>query len=110
MSNLLKVTGRISGDLVVVEGRPRLNGWAMIMCERQEQDTVALANQPIVCDMLRWAIGTSCSRMKGYILMAPQRFMMRLDCMAGQRIIPGTREIRRPCSLGTRIEDQTYVS
>jgi hypothetical protein len=61
MSNLLKVTGRISGDLVVVEGRPRLNGWAMIMCERQEQDTVALANQPIVCDMLRWAIGTSCS-------------------------------------------------
>ncbi|KAJ9127668.1 hypothetical protein QFC24_001078 [Naganishia onofrii] len=60
MSNLLKVTGRISGDLVVVEGRPRLNGWAMIMCEKQDQDTPANgASHPVVVDMLRWATGTS---------------------------------------------------
>jgi hypothetical protein len=60
MSNLLKVSGRISGELVVVEGRTRLSGWAMIMCERQEQETAVPANQPIVCDMLRWAIGKWC--------------------------------------------------
>lgn len=65
MSNLLKVTGRISGELVVVEGRTRLSGWAMIMCERQEQETAMPANQPIVCDMLRWAIGTLAVQTRG---------------------------------------------
>lgn len=58
MSNLLKVTGSISGDLVVIEGRPPIIGWAMIMCEKQEHESPTQASKPVVCDMLRWAVGT----------------------------------------------------
>jgi hypothetical protein len=59
MSNLLKVTGNIAGELVVVEGHPPIVGWTMIMCEKPEVETGPQANQPVVCDMLRWAIGKS---------------------------------------------------
>lgn len=65
MSNLLKVTGNIAGELVVVEGHPPVVGWTMIMCEKQEHETSVSANQPVVCDMLRWAVGTSALDMVG---------------------------------------------
>lgn len=58
MSNLLKVTGNISGELVVIEGNPPIVGWTMIMCEKQEHESGPQASQPVVVDMLRWAVGT----------------------------------------------------
>ncbi len=57
-SNLLKVVGHISGEMVVVEGRQRLSGWIMIMPERPETDPqVSEEASPPVLDMLRWCVG-----------------------------------------------------
>lgn len=55
-SNLLKIVGNISGDMVVVEGRPRMSGWAMIMPEREEESAPPPTGPPIM-DMLRWLVG-----------------------------------------------------
>lgn len=54
-SNLFKIVGNISGDMVVVEGRPRMSGWAMIMPEREEEQTAP--SGPPIADMLRWLVG-----------------------------------------------------
>lgn len=64
-SNLFKVVGNISGDMVVVEGRPRLSGWAMIMPERGDEDAHSHSHskekekepEPLIMDMLRWTTG-----------------------------------------------------
>jgi CCR4-NOT transcriptional complex subunit CAF120 len=64
-SNLLKVVGRIGGDMVAVEGRLRESGWAMIMPERPEEDVMPppatfpeeMNNVALLNDMMRWIIG-----------------------------------------------------
>ncbi len=59
-SNLLKVVGHISGDMVVVEDRQRLSGWVMIMPERLEETSAHAphdGDSPPVMDMLRWCVG-----------------------------------------------------
>lgn len=63
-SNLLKVVGNIAGDMVVVEGRPRLSGWAMIMPEKlaestggNSQNAVGKEDPGIVAELLKWVVG-----------------------------------------------------
>jgi hypothetical protein len=60
-SNLLKINGHISGSMVVVEGRPRLSGWAMVMPEKLNNDGPASPNGKddagIVAELLKWVVG-----------------------------------------------------
>jgi hypothetical protein len=57
-SNLLKVVGHISGEMVVIEGKQRLSGWVMIMPEKPETEThVPDEASPPILDMLRWCVG-----------------------------------------------------
>jgi hypothetical protein len=57
----LKLVGNISGTMVVVEGRPRLSGWAMVMPERTTGDMPVSPNGKddagIVAGLLRWVVG-----------------------------------------------------
>lgn len=71
-SNLLKVVGNISGDMVVVEGRPRLSGWAMIMPEKlaestggNSQNAVGKEDPGIVAELLKWVVGKSSRQSDG---------------------------------------------
>ena len=44
--------------MVVIEGRQRLSGWAMIMPEKPEEEShVTDAASPPIMDMLRWCVG-----------------------------------------------------
>jgi hypothetical protein len=62
-SNLLKIVGNISGPMVVVEGRPRASGWAMVMPEKLNGDVPVSPNGKddagIVAELLRWVVGES---------------------------------------------------
>jgi hypothetical protein len=62
-SNLLKIVGNISGPMVVVEGRPRASGWAMVMPEKLNGDVPVSPNGKddagIVAELLRWVVGKS---------------------------------------------------
>jgi len=56
-SNLLKVVGKIGGDLVTIEGRMRDSGWALIMPETPEAGTPPPPT-PLV-NMMKWVTGES---------------------------------------------------
>nr|XP_031860163.1 uncharacterized protein CI109_004295 [Kwoniella shandongensis]KAA5527235.1 hypothetical protein CI109_004295 [Kwoniella shandongensis] len=65
-SNLYKVVGRISGDMVTIEGRLRDSGWALIMPEQQEEGAnqsghhggqhAKVEGTPLT-NMMRWVTG-----------------------------------------------------
>lgn len=59
-SNLLKVVGRIGGELVTIEGRLRDSGWALIMPESIAEGTAATppaGSQTPLVNMMRWVTG-----------------------------------------------------
>jgi CCR4-NOT transcriptional complex subunit CAF120 len=57
-SNLMKVVGRIGGDMVTIEGRLRDSGWALIMPESpQEGTTTPPASSNPLSNMMRWVTG-----------------------------------------------------
>jgi len=58
-SNLMKVVGRIGGELVSIEGRLRDSGWALIMPETPEAAAGANSPPPIspLDNMMRWVTG-----------------------------------------------------
>lgn len=53
-SNLMKAVGRISGELVTIEGGLRDSGWALIMPEPVADDPAAPQPPTPVATMLRW--------------------------------------------------------
>ncbi|BEJ16455.1 hypothetical protein CspHIS471_0510600 [Cutaneotrichosporon sp. HIS471] len=54
-SNLMKVVGRVSGELVTIEGGLRESGWAMIMPEAPGGDNSTAANKASpLGTMMRW--------------------------------------------------------
>jgi hypothetical protein len=56
-SNLLKVAGRVGGDLVTIEGRVRESGWALIMPESTEAVSGSPTPQTPLGNMMRWVTG-----------------------------------------------------
>jgi CCR4-NOT transcriptional complex subunit CAF120 len=54
-SNLMKVIGRIGGELVTIEGRLRDSGWALIMPEAQNEP--ALPGRTPLAHMMRLVTG-----------------------------------------------------
>ena len=55
-SNLMKVVGRIGGELVTIEGRLRDSGWALIMPESVESGSGTSPSTPL-SNMLPWVTG-----------------------------------------------------
>jgi CCR4-NOT transcriptional complex subunit CAF120 len=55
-SNLMKVVGRIGGEMVTIEGRLRDSGWALIMPESPQEGTAAPSTSPLT-NMMRWVTG-----------------------------------------------------
>jgi CCR4-NOT transcriptional complex subunit CAF120 len=58
-SNLLKVVGKIGGDLVTIEGRMRDSGWALIMPETPETTSNAAPPPTPLVNMMKWVTGES---------------------------------------------------
>ena len=58
-SNLLKVVGKIGGDLVTIEGRMRDSGWALIMPETPEATSNAVQPPTPLVNMMKWVTGKS---------------------------------------------------
>ncbi|ORX41110.1 hypothetical protein BD324DRAFT_42831 [Kockovaella imperatae] len=58
-SNLMKVVGRINGDLVTIEGRLRDSGWALIMPEAPDavSGSPSQSSASPLSDMMRWVTG-----------------------------------------------------
>jgi hypothetical protein len=56
-SNLMKVVGRINGDLVTIEGRLRDSGWALIMPEAPGEGTASPPPASPLASMMRWVTG-----------------------------------------------------
>ena len=58
-SNLMKVVGRVNGELVTIEGRLRDSGWALIMPETPEMPNGSAppAHSSPLSNMLRWVTG-----------------------------------------------------
>lgn len=54
-SNLMKVVGKIGGEMVTIEGRLRDSGWALVMPEAAEG--VPAGSTTPLTDMLRWVTG-----------------------------------------------------
>jgi CCR4-NOT transcriptional complex subunit CAF120 len=61
-SNLMKVVGRIGGELVAIEGRLRESGWALIMPESPEvtPGTPPVPAQTPLVNMMKWVTGEYC--------------------------------------------------
>jgi CCR4-NOT transcriptional complex subunit CAF120 len=55
-SNLMKVVGRIGGEVVTIEGRLRDSGWALIMPDQPEVVPGGPAVSPLN-NMMRWVTG-----------------------------------------------------
>lgn len=53
-SNLMKIVGRISGDLVTIEGGLRDSGWALIMPEAPVDDPAPPTTPSPLSSMMRW--------------------------------------------------------
>ena len=59
-SNLMKVVGRVNGELVTIEGRLRDSGWALIMPETPETDSPSRPSRGSpspLNNMMRWVTG-----------------------------------------------------
>jgi CCR4-NOT transcriptional complex subunit CAF120 len=59
-SNLMKVVGRVNGELVTIEGRLRDSGWALIMPEAPGDGMAAsppVTTQTPLANMMRWVTG-----------------------------------------------------
>jgi len=56
-SNLMKVVGRVNGDLVTIEGRLRDSGWALIMPEAPGEGTASPPPSSPLASMMRWVTG-----------------------------------------------------
>jgi CCR4-NOT transcriptional complex subunit CAF120 len=54
-SNLMKVVGRIGGEMVTIEGRMRDSGWALVMPESPEG--ASPPTQTPLTNMMRWVTG-----------------------------------------------------
>jgi CCR4-NOT transcriptional complex subunit CAF120 len=71
-SNLMKVVGRVNGELVTIEGRLRESGWALIMPEAPGEGTASPPPSTPLANMMRWVTGESPSTifrqsdMRGY--------------------------------------------
>lgn len=58
-SNLMKVVGRVNGELVTIEGRLRDSGWALIMPEAPGEVNTSPPAQSPLSNMMRWVTGKS---------------------------------------------------
>jgi len=56
-SNLMKVVGRVNGELVTIEGRLRESGWALIMPEAPGEGTASPPPSSPLASMMRWVTG-----------------------------------------------------
>ena len=56
-ANLMKVVGRIGGDMVTIEGRLRDSGWALIMPESPNDGAPLPTPQTPLTNMMRWVTG-----------------------------------------------------
>lgn len=56
-SNLMKVVGRINGELVTIEGRLRDSGWALIMPEAPGEGAPSPPPSSPLANMMRWVTG-----------------------------------------------------
>ncbi len=64
-SNLMKVIGRVGGELVTIEGRLRDSGWALMMPESPGEGTASPPPSTPLANMMRWVTGTSRRRRLG---------------------------------------------
>lgn len=55
-SNLMKVVGRVGGEMVTIEPRMRDSGWALVMPESAEGNASPPANP--LTNMMKWVTGT----------------------------------------------------
>ena len=58
-SNLMKVVGRIGGELVTIEGRLRDSGWALIMPEHRGDAAPSPSPSTPLANMMLWVTGES---------------------------------------------------
>jgi CCR4-NOT transcriptional complex subunit CAF120 len=58
-SNLMKVIGRIGGELVTIEGRLRDSGWALVMPEAATEGSSSPPRRTMtpLAHMMRWVTG-----------------------------------------------------
>ena len=59
-SNLMKVVGRVGGEMVTIEGRLRDSGWALIMPEAMGPDSQSSTSTPAqtpLSNMMKWVTG-----------------------------------------------------
>jgi CCR4-NOT transcriptional complex subunit CAF120 len=58
-SNLMKVVGRIGGELVTIEGRLRDSGWALVMPEASTEGSSSPPGRTMtpLAHMMRWVTG-----------------------------------------------------
>jgi CCR4-NOT transcriptional complex subunit CAF120 len=58
-SNLMKVVGKIGGEVVTIEGRLRDSGWALIMPESAQDVSGSPSTTPSspLTNMMRWVTG-----------------------------------------------------
>ena len=56
-SNLMKVVGRVNGELVTIEGRLRDSGWALIMPEGSSEGAASTPPPSPLSNMMRWVTG-----------------------------------------------------
>lgn len=56
-SNLMKVVGRVGGEMVTIEGRLRDSGWALVMPESPSEGTASPPPPSPLMNMMRWITG-----------------------------------------------------
>jgi CCR4-NOT transcriptional complex subunit CAF120 len=60
-SNLMKVVGRVGGEMVTIEGRMRDSGWALVMPESADGNGTPPSMTPLT-NMMKWVTGMFCPR------------------------------------------------